>query len=88
MNITRLPKSGALSYEEMSQVVNTLVDALKYQSPLLNPNVGEAEPPADYRRDGFFAYADGVNWNPKGDGTAGFFQYDETTSTWIGAYTK
>lgn len=77
------PKSEQMSYEELAGVVNMLVDALKFQSPILNPVLGQIEPPAEYRRSGYMAYADGTNWDPKGDGTNGFFRYDEDTTAWV-----
>lgn len=32
-------------------------------------------------RDGMIAYADGTNWDPKGDGTEGFFGYED--GSWV-----
>lgn len=44
------------------------------------PDCGKAEPPAQLKRDGFLAFADGVNWNP-GAGR-GFYVWNASSSQW------
>lgn len=78
---TRLPAKDVLSYEESSGLINKCLDSLLWLSPLINEKVGHIEPPADYKRDGLLAYADGTNWNP-GSGK-GVYRYNSTTSTWV-----
>jgi hypothetical protein len=53
--------------------------ALVFISPMINPELGKAEPPDEYKRNGMLAYADGTNWNP-GSGK-GFYRYD--TDAWV-----
>lgn len=64
--------------EELERKVKKLEEALLYLSPILNPEVGKAEPKEEYRRTGLLVYANGTNWQPNsdGDGQKGIWFYD------------
>lgn len=79
---SNLPKLDIYSYEEYTNVVNSLFQTLYWLSPLLNSTVGQAEPPVEYRRTGLLAFADGSNWNP-GSGQ-GLYRYNGTTWSFVG----
>lgn len=61
--------------------LSDIYESLKWANPVIWPNCGKAEPPARLKRDGFLAYADGVNWDP-GDGK-GIYQWDGTSQSWV-----
>jgi len=64
---------------EWYQVMTTYYnDIFQWVDPA-SPNYGKAAP--DNPFPGMFAYADGVNWNPSGQGLAGIFQWDG--SNWL-----
>jgi hypothetical protein len=80
--INKLPlQRGILTEEQRTLLLNTILEAYIFINPLLNPHFGESEPAANLRRDGFPAYADGVNWNP-GSGE-GYYRYDTATASWL-----
>ena len=72
-----------LTYEEKIDLWNKTIDSLWWISPISNPNVGQAAPPAEWLRDGLLAYCDGVNWDPMGDGSKGLVRYDIDTASWV-----
>ena len=75
--------AGGQRPEEERTLLNRFFDALKFKSPIVNPDrLGQAEPPAAFLRDGMVAYADGINWSP-GGGKVGFYRYDTTLATWL-----
>lgn len=57
-----------------------LLSILKWSNPILWPECGKAEPPEQLKRDGFLAFADGVNWDP-GAGR-GFYVWNATSEQW------
>lgn len=67
--------------DEQNMIVNTIVKSVIYTSPIINKYLGQVEPLAEYLRDGMFAYADGVNWNPSGG--KGFYRYDTASASWL-----
>jgi len=75
-------KDDLISSTEKTHL-NNMYMALYYISPLLNKNLGKAEPPAELKKDGFMAYANGVDWDPAGDGTRGLFWWDTATAAWV-----
>jgi hypothetical protein len=74
-----MPTSDSLPWNQKATVVNSVIDALLWDNPILNPVCGQLEPPLEYRIAGCMAYADGTNWNP-GYG-AGIYLYDG--ATWV-----
>jgi len=58
-----------------------LLDILSYTSPVIEQDVGKYEPLTRYKRNGFQAYANGVDWNPGGTGI-GLYRYD-TATPWV-----
>ena len=70
-----IPVDGGLSAEQERVIFNVVLEVLQYVSPFVDngDGFGASEPPAEYKRDGVLAYADGTNWNP-GWGP-GFYRY-------------
>ena len=79
---SNLPKLDIYSYEEYTEVINSLFQTLYWISPLLNSKVGQVEPPPEYKRVGLLAFADGTAWNP-GSGQ-GYYRYNGTTWSFVG----
>lgn len=79
--IGRLPLGQVLTRVQEVNLLNLVLEAVYWISPMLNEYLGQAEPPAELRRDGMLAYADGTNWNP-GSGK-GLYRYNSTTSAWV-----
>lgn len=85
--VTRRPTTQLdLNKQEMTreekQLVNTAISSAMWLNPSLNSLCGMMEPPDDFKRDGFIAYADGENWNPTGEGV-GIYRYDGGTARWV-----
>lgn len=78
---TKLPINNNPLSSVDKESLNRLFDCLFWVSPIINPSVGQVEPPAEYRRAGALAYADGVNWNP-GAGGEGIY-YFNSAGNWI-----
>lgn len=74
---TKLPTQPSLGYEEITDLLNRALASIVWISPVVNPKVGMVEPGPEYRRDGHIAYANGVDWNPAGDGTKGYFCWQD-----------
>lgn len=72
-----MPRTGNDSLD-----VQELYESLMWVLPAINPNLGQVEPPARYKRDGLIAWADGVNWNPNSQGK-GYYRYDLATTAWV-----
>ena len=70
--------------KKFAPILNELLDELRWIIPVDATNFGGQEPPARYKQTGRMAYADGVNWNPAGDGTKGFFRYTGSAWTLVG----
>jgi hypothetical protein len=87
MNV-KWPYADILPYDQKADIVNKVVDSIFWFSPVLNSDLGEVAPWANYLRNGVLAYADGTNWNPLGDGVRRFFYYDVTTASWIPIATR
>lgn len=78
----KLPQDpSTLEPRAQGALINRIVDALMWLSPIVNPAAGTVQPPAEYRYDGFLAYADGTNWDP-GSGK-GFYRYEIGGGTWV-----
>lgn len=71
----------AMQLPQNLSLINDTVEAVEAICPTLNPALGQAEPHAKLKRDGFLAYADGTNWNPS-EGK-GLYRYDESLSAWV-----
>lgn len=69
------PNRDIFTYTEKATVVNLIARALFWSSPILNPECGKVEPPAEYRIAGMQAYANGTGWNP-GAGGEGIYYYN------------
>jgi len=67
--------------EEISNVVNVILQALQFQSPIITNTMGDVAPPTKFLRDGMLAYANGSSWDP-GSGK-GYYRYDSATLSWI-----
>lgn len=72
--------SASLPGTEENAVINKALRTLFWISPLLNADLGKVEPPAEEKRKGLFAFANGVDWNPGGTGE-GLYRY--TGSAWV-----
>ena len=79
---SNLPKLDIYSYEEYTEVINSLFQTLYWISPLLNSKVGQVEPPPEYKRVGLLCFADGAAWNP-GSGQ-GYYRYTGTAWSFVG----
>jgi hypothetical protein len=79
----RIPNVAFISTEELTFIINKIIQNLSLIDPSFNDQIGQAEPPSEYLTDGRLAYADGTNWNPAGDGTKGLFRYNGGTSAWV-----
>lgn len=69
------PYRDIFTYTEKANVVNLIARALSWTNPVLNPECGKVEPPAEYRIAGIQAYANGTDWNP-GAGGEGIYFYN------------
>jgi len=69
------------SDSETDTQVPGLIEMLRWIDPLHNPDCGKKEPPAQYRKDGLLAYANGTDWNP-GSGK-GYYRWNVTGSVWV-----
>ena len=78
---SNLPISNVTT-AEIATIVNDLVNSLSWILPTINPDAGKYEPPSEYRRNGFIAFANGTDWDPLGTG-AGLYRYDTSTSAWV-----
>lgn len=67
--------------DEQHMIINSIMQSVVFASPIVNANLGQVEPFAEYLRDGMFAYADGENWNPAGG--KGFYRYDTNSASWL-----
>lgn len=65
-----MPRTGNDSLD-----IREIYESLQWILPAINPNIGQIEPPARYKRTGLIAYADGSTWNPNSQG-AGYYRYD------------
>ncbi len=83
MGGARLPLEGFLSDAEKAGRINEIFETFQWISPAINPDLGKIEPPAQYKRDGLLAYADGTNWLPNGTGAKGLWRWDGGTSVWV-----
>lgn len=80
---SKYPPIDTLKWKEKADIINTIIDSIVWFSPFFNHVLGQVEPPTQYRFEGIPYYADGVNWNPAGDGTKGFFRWDADTTAWV-----
>jgi len=64
-------------------MLNQLFSQLEYIMPGINSGFGQVEPKAEYKRDGFLAFADGDLWKPNGSGTKGLWYWNATSSLWV-----
>lgn len=76
-------KENTLGNEFFIDTLNRLMNVALWISPIFNENLGQVEPPAEYKRDGMLAYADGTNWLPNGTGAKGFWRWNSATSLWV-----
>lgn len=76
------PPKDIFTYEQKKEFIKNCYNTLYYISPFLNDNFGKSEPPVEYKKVGFLAKADGVNWNPflggSLSGTSGWFWWNGT----------
>lgn len=82
--IPKLPTADILPWEQKASIINRVIDVLLWISPLINPECGKVAPPTTVQIDGFIAYADGVNWDPAGDGTKGLFRWNGAAWVFVG----
>ena len=75
------PEQKGFQWQELAETINRMFGVLVWISPILNPELGKVEPPAEYLRDNMLAMADGSDWNP-GSGK-GLYRYDTDTSSWV-----
>lgn len=73
---------GIMKWPEIATNLNEILNVLFWISPVLNASCGQVEPPAQYLRDGFLAFADGSNWDPNSEGK-GYYYYDLDTTSWV-----
>lgn len=80
--IGRIPVGQVLSREQEVGIINLVLEASYWSSPMLNEYLGQVEPPVELRRTALAAYADGTNWNPDNMGE-GLYRYSETYAKWL-----
>jgi hypothetical protein len=66
--IKKMPIADTIPWEQKADIINSVINALLWISPLLNPECGKMEPPADFKIAGLLAYANGTDWDPGGTG--------------------
>ena len=76
----RVPVGNNTSIQELATAINELYDALQWQDPTNNRDLGKIEPASQFLRSGQIAYADGSTWNPNSQGS-GYYRY--TGSAWV-----
>jgi hypothetical protein len=73
-----------LDPQQMSIAFNEVLFNLKYIAPIDIDSFGKIEPSARERIDGKLAYANGVEWNPDGMGTKGYYRWNGAAWVFVG----
>jgi hypothetical protein len=77
----RVPVGNNTSIQEIAAAVNELYDALQWQDPINNRDLGKIEPAAQFLRTNLLAAADGVNWDPNSHGEG--YRRRTSAGTWV-----